>query len=493
MNKKWMTVGVMGFLLLSGGGYWAYNRFIVKPVTASVTTTKAKIGNITKAIKATGTVNYQHAITLTFPTDNSSTAGKIVELNVKEGDTVKAGQVLAKIDETKLKTSVLQAQANVTTAKSKLQSLEDSYNENTRAQAMAALAKAEQSLTAAKQNVEPGYLENQVTLAQNNIKAASDNLAKAQLSGDSSSIQSAQTSLNSALSSLTSAKNLQNGGAEKALAAAEADVTSAQYQVDQQTKGPNEADIRSAQANIQIAQAQLASAQADLNNASIVAPVDAVIISCPLELGQDSDSNSIITLTPTGDKLEVDASIDQADITQCKVGQKVDITLDSYPNQHISGTVNSVALEGSTTQNVTTYELKATVDNNSDLLRAGMNANVEIIAAQATNVLTVPSEALKTSGNQTGVMVPGGFNVDSGQSDSGTSNGKGGTSIGNSRFIPVVIGLDDGTNVEIKSGLKEGQEVVTGTNSASTTTKSSSGSDLLFGGGGPGDGGPPPN
>ncbi|MGC7873121.1 efflux RND transporter periplasmic adaptor subunit [Desulfosporosinus sp. SYSU MS00001] len=252
--------------------------------------------------------------------------------------------------------------------------------------------------------------------------------------------------------------------------------------LDQQTKGPNEADIRSAQADIQIAQAQLASAQADLENASIVAPVDAVVISCPLQLGQDSDSNSIITLTPTGEKLEVDASIDQADIT-----------LDSYPNQHISGTVNSVALEGSTTQNVTTYELKAAVDNNSDLLRAGMNTNVDIIAAQATNVLTVPSQALKTQGNQTGVMVPGGLNVDSGQSGSGTSNGKGGTSLGNSRFIPVVIGLDDGTNAEIKSGLKEGQEVVTGTNSASTTTKSSSGSDLLFGGGGPGDGGPPPN
>ncbi|EGW40284.1 HlyD family efflux transporter periplasmic adaptor subunit [Desulfosporosinus sp. OT] len=504
MNKKWAIIGVMGILAL-GGVYWGYKHFTTKPVSASFSTAKTKLGDVKKVITATGTVNYPHAITLTFPTSgNSSSAGKIVELNVKEGDTIKAGEILAKIDETKLKTAVLEAQANVTTAESQLQNLKDSFNEKTRAEAQATLAEAQQSLTSAKQNAETSYLANQVTLAEQKVKLASNNLAKAQQGSDTSSIQSAQTDLNEAMESLTSAKNLQNGGADKALVAAQANVISAQYEVDQQNQGPTEADTKSALANIQIAQASLASAKADLNDAAIIAPVDAVVVSCPLELGQDSDTDSIITITPVGDKLEVDASIDQSDITQCKVGQKVDITLDAYPNDSISGTVNSVALQGTTSSNVTTYNVTATVDQNSDLLRAGMNANVNIIVSQVNNVLTVPSEAIKTSGNKTGVTVPMSSDASTGQANSNSqtssqannavssaNSGKEGNALANVRFIEVETGLDDGTNVEIKSGLKEGQEVITATTSTTSTTKSSSSSGGLMGG--PSAGGPPPN
>ncbi|ODA41452.1 HlyD family efflux transporter periplasmic adaptor subunit [Desulfosporosinus sp. BG] len=334
-------------------------------------------------------------------------------------------------------------------------------------------------------------------------------------------MQSSQNALNQAVNDLTAAKNLQNGGAAKALISAQADVTSAQYQVDQQAQGPKAADIQSAQAGIQIAQAQLASAQADLNDAAIVAPVDAVVVSCPLELGQDSDAQSIITITPQNDKLEVDASIDQADISQCKVGQKVDITLDSYPNDHISGTVNAVALQGTTTQNVTTYTVTAMVDQASDLLRAGMNANVNIIVAEVKGVLTVPSEAVKTRGNEKGVMVPvtastgadqanpvgqsstkanNAGNASSGNAgtgnaaagNTGTRNsgagyaGAGSGAMANVRFVKVETGLDDGTNVEIKSGLEEGQEVIIGTRSSSTTTTTNSSSGFRLGGGGGG-------
>ncbi|MDP4160732.1 MAG: HlyD family efflux transporter periplasmic adaptor subunit [Bacillota bacterium] len=503
MNKKWVTIGVLGVLVL-GGGYWGYKKFTTKPAVSTNITAKAKMGDVNKVITATGTVSYPHSIPLTFPTTgNSSQAGTIVELNVKAGDSVKAGQVLARIDDTKLKTSVLQAQANVTSAQSKLQNLEDSFNDQTRAQAQASLAKAKQNLTAAQQNAEAGYLGNQVTLATQNVKQASDNLAKAQQSGNASSIQSSQNSLNQALDALTAAKNLQNGGAAEALAASQADVTAAQYQVNQQAQGPKASDVQSAQASIQIAQAQLASAQADLNDAAIVAPVDAVVVSCPLQLGQDSDAKSIITITPAGDNLEVDAAIDQSDITQCKVGQKVDITLDAYPNQHISGTVNAVALQGTTTQNVTTYTVTAMVDQASDLLRAGMNANVNIIVAQAKNVLTVPSEAVKTRGNRTFVTAPvtssastgkdgqaaqsgtqPGNSGNAGSGNTGNANAGSRNASANVRMIPVEIGLDDGTNVEIKSGLEEGQEVIIGTRSSSTTTNANSSGFRLGGGGG---------
>ncbi|MCO1603159.1 efflux RND transporter periplasmic adaptor subunit [Desulfosporosinus nitroreducens] len=493
MNKKWVSIGVLSVLVL-GGGYWGYKKFTAKPVVAANITAKAKIGDVSKVITATGTVNYPQSIPLQFSNNGDVTRGQVVELNFKVGDTVKKGQVLAKIDETNLKADVVQQQANLAAAEAKLQSLYDGYNEQTKAQALSELAKVQKSLTTSQQDADPAYLANQVTLANERVKQASDILAKAQQSGDTSSIQSAQSTLNDALSDLTTAKNAQNGGAAKALEAAQADVTAAQYKVKQQEAGPTVADIASAQASITQAQAQLDSTEAKLSGATIVAPTDAIVIDSNLQLYQYTTDDSKITITPsgtTGSSLEVNASIDQADIAQVKVGQKVDITLDAYPNDHSSGVVSLVAPQGTTTSNVTTFEVTVAVEQASDKLRSGMNANIDIIVEEAKNVLTVPSEAVKTRGDEKGVMVPMGAKDNlAGQEDSSSQSetqpkvvqksGSGQTGA-NVQFIPVEFGLDDGTNVEVKSGLTEGQEVITiiGT---TATNKASTGGFSLGGG-----------
>jgi len=436
MNKKWVTIGVVGVLVL-GGGYWGYKHFTAKPVLASNITAQAKMGDVNKVITATGTVNFPHAIPLIFQQD-----GKIVQLNVKAGDSVKAGQVLAKTDDTKLSTAVLQAQAGLNSAYAKLQSLKDGFNVQTRAKAQAALA-GDQAKVA--------DMQQQVATA----KAAD--------------LPSAQANLTSA----------------------QANVTSDQYDVQQQAQGPKAGDLQSAQADIEIAQVQLTSAKADLNNCEIIAPMDAVVVSAPLLLDQQSDpKTSIITVTPAGDKLEVDASIDQSDITQVKVGQKVDVTLDSSPNEHNTGVVSAVAVQGTIASNVTTFTVTATLDNTSASLRAGMNANINIIVAEAKNVLTVPSEAVKTRGQQTGVTAPSTATTTTSSSSSTTNQPKNAGNArfagagGNVKYIPVVVGLDDGTNVEIKSGLTEGQEVIIGTRSSSTTAKTTTSGFSLGGGGG---------
>jgi len=513
MNKKWVTIGVLGVLVL-GGGYWGYKHFTAKPVAAANITAKAKMGNVSKVITATGTVNFPQSIPLTF-----KQAGQIVELNVKVGDSVKAGQVLAKTDDTSLQTAVVQQQAAVTSAQVKLQTLKESFNTQTLAQAQSAVAKAQQgvvtaqqNLTTAQQNAEPNYLANQVSLAKQNVKQASDDLAKAQQSGTASS-----TALNQALAALTTAQNAQNGGAAQALASAQAqsrsaqaDLTSAQAQATQQVQGPTSGDLASAQADIASAQVALDSAQKNLANAEIIAPVDAVVVTAPLQLGQQSDAQSIITITPTGKNLEVSASIAQSDIGQVKVGQKVDITLDSNPDQHISGTVSLVALQGTIVSNVTTFAVTVTVDQVTDLLRAGMNANVSIVVEEVKNVLTVPSAAVKMRGTKAFVTAPAAASTGAGQADStsqtnskpaanatagatgatgatgaaGAKAAAGNAAAANVQSIPVVTGLDDGTNIEIKSGLTEGQDVIIGTRTSSTTTKATSGLSL-GGGGGP--------
>ncbi|HWQ43627.1 MAG TPA: biotin/lipoyl-binding protein [Desulfosporosinus sp.] len=498
LSKKWVTLGIVSVLVL-GGGYWGYKHFTAKPVVAANLTAKAKLGDVRKVITATGTVNFPHSIPLQF-----SNNGQVVELNIKDGDSVKKGQVLARIDDADLKTAVVQQQANLMTAQAKLQSLQDGFNAQTRAEAQSALAKAQQgvataqqNLTTAGQNAEPSYLNNQVALAKQNVKQASDDLAKAQQSSDTAS----STALNQAMDDLTTAENAQNGGAAQALASAQAqyrsaqaDVVSAQYALTKQMAGPTAADLQSAQASITQAQGQLDSANAKLAEATILAPTDAVVIDSGLQLYQYTTDDSKITITPsegTGNSLEVAATIDQADIAQVKLGQTVDITLDAYPDEHSSGSVTLVALQGTTASNVTTFKVTVAVEKASDKLRSGMNANINIVVAEAKNVLTVPSEAIKTKGTIKSVLVPmtpgttgagqAARTRQSGTTPNSTTNTGSAKISVNSRSVPVEIGLDDGTNVEIKSGIKEGQEVITGTSSAAAV-KAPSGFSL--GGGG---------
>lgn len=448
MKKKWIILGVLGVIALAGG-VWAYKHFTTKTTTAINVTAIAKLADIQKVITATGTAGFLDPVPLYFQAN-----GKIIVLNVKAGDQVKKGQVLAQLDTTKLQQTVEQNQVVLLQAQVKLEQIYDGYSDLTMKQARVQLEKAKVQLTAAQQNADPDYLANQVYLAEQKVTNCSNTLAKAQLSGINSSIQSAQAALNQAQSELTSAQNLQNGGSAQALLAAQTEVDAAQNAVDLQAQGPKSADLRLAQANICQAQANLDSANKDLTEATLVAPIDGIITAVSAQENQNVTTESVIMTMAAGqNNLQIDTSVDQADISQVKVGQKADITLDSAPNEHISGTVSQIAPVGKTTNNVTTFNVTILLDSPSPLLYAGMSTNVSIILEEAKGVLSVPSEAVRTRGDSKGVLIPG----------SGANAAP--------QFVTVETGLDDGTNIEIKSGLTEGQEVIV---SIGTTTANSS-------------------
>ncbi|MFZ3101769.1 MAG: HlyD family efflux transporter periplasmic adaptor subunit [Desulfitobacteriaceae bacterium] len=485
MNKKWITIGVLGVVVL-GGGYWAYKHFTAKPVTATSITDIAKLGDVRKVITATGTVNYPLTIPLSFPE-----GGKLVALNVNVGDVVKKGQVLAQLDLTNLQLAVTQSQTNLTSALARLQSLKDAFTEQSMAQAQASLARAQQALTTAQQNADPNYLANQVFLANQNVLLSSNSLAKAQQGGNSASIQSATSALTQAQTALTAAQSLQNGGAAAALTAAQADLAAAQAQVDQQNQGPKTGDLESVRAGIAQAQAALDMAKTNVADATLVAPADGLITVVTVQNYQNVGTSTvtpIMTMAPDQNNLQIDTAVDQADIGQVKVGQKADITLDSAPNQHISATVSRVAPQGNTVSNVTTFNVTLHLDSPSSLLHAAMSTNVSIILAEAKNVLTVPFEAIRGNGTHKGVLVPGTGPAGS----TGTAGRSGGNAAmpANTHYVSVETGLDDGSNAEIKSGLTEGQEVVIGTRSSSaakntgTTGSGANPMRALSGGGG---------
>ena len=510
-RKKGIILGIL-VLVLAGGGYWAYKTYSTKPATATTIMGKVQRGDVRKAISATGTVSYPKITNLTFEQTE-----KLVALNVAVGDNVKEGQVLMQIDQSNLQQIVNQQQANLASAQAKLQQVQEDSLPN----ALSALAQAQQSvnskqvaLNTAKNNADAAYLANQLNLAQQNVLQASNNLAQVMASGDSTKIQGAQSSLTQAQQTLITAQNAQNGGAATSLGAAQSDYEVAQQnlklaqdKVDKLKQGKNSAEILTAQNSVQQAQAQLQTAQTNLGKATMVAPFDGVITAVSGQVGQVMDSSSGsgssskagVTIAANPDVLQIDTSIGQADINNIKLGQKAEITLDTQADIKISGTVSSIAVQGTSTQNVTTFGVKIMIDQQNTILKAGMNANVNIILDEVKNVLTIPSEALKSRNGQYSVLVPnatGDTNPGEGTGSPSSSSANGKTTRGqgsnqapgtnnssatgnaagmsaNVKSIPVEIGLNDGTNVEIKSGLTEGQEIIVAVRSTSSSTTTS--------------------
>jgi len=239
------------------------------------------------------------------------------------------------------------------------------------------------------------------------------------------------------------------------------------------------AELAQAEASVVIKQAALESAQANLGYCKITAPVDGIVIARKVDLGQTLAATMttpvLFTVAQDITKMNISASVSEADIGQVKDGQPVDFTVDAFPDEVFRGQVTQVRKSPTTTQNVVTYETIITVDNPEQKLFPGMTADVSILVAERTKVLKIPNTALrytppdgakfeqtppsKLERNQRLVYSPGADGA---------------------KLKPVIVktGITDGVDTEIIEGLAEGAPVVTST--LSTSTKSS------------GFGGPPP-
>ena len=158
--------------------------------------------------------------------------------------------------------------------------------------------------------------------------------------------------------------------------------------------------------------------------------------------------------------MQVVADVDEADIGDVKEGERVTFTVDAYPDDTFDGTVKQVRQEATTTNNVVTYEVVISAPNADLKLKPGLTANVTIYTAERKNVTCVPSKALRYTPTKETV----------GKRKIVDCNGKNKvwTIEGNSLVAHRVnIGMTDGTNTELLSGMKLGAEVITGINVAS--------------------------
>ena len=219
-----------------------------------------------------------------------------------------------------------------------------------------------------------------------------------------------------------------------------------------------------AQANVASIKAQLASAKRNLSYADIYSPIDGTVLSRSVSEGQTVAASlstpTLFSIAKDLTKMQVQASVDEADIGHVKQGQRVEFTVDAFPGDTFSGTVKEIRLKPSVSSNVVTYTTIVDAPNAAQKLKPGMTASITVYTKEINNILLLSAQALSF---QPDSIVRMKYPVE------------GGPMAGNNKqaFVwlkrdsllvhqPVTTGLTDETKVQILSGVTEHDEVVVG-------------------------------
>ena len=227
------------------------------------------------------------------------------------------------------------------------------------------------------------------------------------------------------------------------------------------------AELAQSEASVTIKQASRESATANLGYCKITAPVDGIVIARKVDLGQTlaaaMTTPVLFTVAQDITKMNINASISEADIGQVKEGQPVEFTVDAFPDEVFHGVVTQVRKSPTTTQNVVTYETIITVDNPEQKLFPGMTADVSILVADKKGVLKIPNTALRYNPPETAV-----YEQAAPQKLERSQRLVYSVSADGSKLKPIVVktGVTDGVDTEMLDGLAEGAPVVTSTLSA---------------------------
>jgi HlyD family secretion protein len=251
------------------------------------------------------------------------------------------------------------------------------------------------------------------------------------------------------------------------------------------------ANLHQSEANVKIKQGALDKAKADLDHCTITSPIDGVVISRNVDVGQTVAASLpapvIFQIANDLTKMQIDSNVAEADVGVLQVGQNVDFTVDAFPTRTFHGKVVQVRNAPITVQNVVTYDTVIGVSNPDLKLKPGMTANVSIVVAHKDNVLQIKNAALRyrpaevtrgETGSSKSVssgsrMHPPGAAQRGSARESRTSE----RTVyvlysGQPQPVQIKTGISDGVVTEVTDGLKEGDRVVT----AELSSKSRAGS-----------------
>jgi len=409
------AVGVGAIVYL----YTATNTTTAQPEEeAAFQTATVRRGDI--VIFASGTGNLMPAAELDM---GFRTGGMLVDLPVAVGDKVRAGDVLARLDDTSARQQVVQAELNLESAQIKLESAE---------------------LSAAGAGDPNRLTSNRISLEQ-----AQEALADAQASYDDVFDPARDWELGDPR--LAPRLEAERAAAQRALDKARDNLTVAQAQYNltaaSLTNDTSSADsnLRSAQLAVEQAQLSLESAQQTLSNTVLLAPIDGTLAAVSADVAEAVGAQPILTLIDLSKPL-VRFWLEEADLDKAAIGNRVTVVFEALPDEEFTGEIVRVDPALVTVSNTPAVQAWAAIDvsSRSVTLLAGMNAEVDVIAAEARNTLLAPLQALRE-------LSPGSYAV-----FVVLPNGE-------LELRPVEVGLRDFANAQILSGLQAGDVVSTGT------------------------------
>lgn len=479
MRKRMLWIALLVLLLAAGGGY-VYSRLTYLPRRASaeptLATAQVRRGDVVLSVTGSGTVVPAVESDLGF-----ETGGYVAEVLVNVGDQVKKGQVLARLETDALKVAVEEADIALRLAQLDLADVTEGPSEVELAAARANVESARAALLVAQytySNTLNSTLDSSVRARQIEFLWYADRYEQMKADG------TGQADLEKAWKDRAEAEYrfnqaLQQARMEEVNAASQLDqarnrLVQAQEKLRLLQTGPTTATLVQAQQKVERARLALEEARANLEAAELRAPFEGTVVAVSAIPGQYVGTAPILTLADLSRPL-LKFWVEESDMSGVAVGYRVEVTFEAFPDETFTGTVTRVEPALVTVGNTLAVQAWANITLPAGrTLFGGMNAEVEILSAEARAVLLVPLTALRELGSgQYAVFVV--------QPDGALA------------LRPVEVGLKDLVNAEIRSGLAEGEIVSLGEQESTETTvpeqQMTPGGEGFFMG--PGGGGPP--
>lgn len=410
MNRtslKKIIIPIVIVAIISGGSYYAYNKYSNSKATSqsrSITMTATK-GSISVSVQGTGTVVSSASKDIV-----AAGSGTLTNFPIQLGSVVKQGDSLGYINDSSINNQIQTDQMKLTQAQQQLTQITNQANY----QAQTDQLKLTQAQTQLSQMTKQSDIDNEnITIQQLQNTLNNDNTTKTQnINNQNATIQQLQNTLNN-------------------------DIT---------TK----------------------------NNLNLTVPISGTVTALNNQNGDTVQNGKTIATVQDLNHLQLNVAVDELDINKIQLGQKTDITFDDIQGKTFTGSVASIAYTGQTSNNVTTYNVVVTIDNPSGI-KIGMNGNVNIQVQNKDNVIMVPTEAIQTRNGKKYVMEPtsSSSGTSSGSGSNRQGNGYGGnggqsgsygggtrTSSSGGKLVQIETGIENQNDVEVTSGLQEGQKVL---------------------------------
>jgi HlyD family secretion protein len=479
LRKPVFWIVLVLVLAMAGGGYYYYTTTLTKPKTTAAQTLqtyRVRAGNLTISSAGTGTLIAASIVDVPF-----AKSGLLAEVKVQVGDKVKAGDMLARqgnLDA--LNAQIATDQLNILSAQKAVDDLYKSLPAD-RASAQAALVTAQKALTNAaysrdsyqNQRCDPAvvtlYYGDLVTAQNAYDKVNNDFLDKYTEMPENdprritayAKLYAANTTLQTALRNYNyctgKTDTLTTVDLTAQAAAAQATYDAAKAKVDALKDGPDATELALAKGKLDQAKYTLAVDQKSLADTVLYAPIDGVVTAVNFQVGEIASGTFIVL----ADKFHpmIQTFLDESELDKIGLNYDVNVTFDALPENVYTGKVVQIDPALSTQGGVQYVKALVKLDEKSAAtvqnLPTGMNAAVDVLSGQANNAVLIPTEALRTVGTKEyGVFVVG-------------QDGK-------LRLVPVTIGLQSVTQVQILSGIKIGDTVSLGSSTTASAARTTS-------------------